>query len=81
LLGAMLKNSPKLTIDLVVHVKGKASLAKARAIAVRNYIVTYVPSVEKKQLPISWFGQAERVGAGKKAQNLSESVRFITNVK
>lgn len=81
LLGAMLKNSPKLTVDLVVHVKGNASLAKARAIAVRNYIVTYVPSVEKKQLPISWFGQAERVGSGKKAQNLSESVRFITNVK
>ncbi|SIN79350.1 tetratricopeptide repeat protein [Halodesulfovibrio marinisediminis] len=81
LLGAMLKNSPKLSVDVVVYVKGNKSLAKARAIAVRNYITTYVPDVERKQLPISWFGQSERIGSGKKAQHLPESVRFITHVK
>ncbi len=81
LLGAILKNSPELSVDLVVYVNGNASLAKARAIAIKNYILKYVPDVEKTQLPISWFGQSERVGSGKKAQRLSESVRFITNVK
>lgn len=81
LLGAMLKNSPELSVDVVVYVKGNTSLAKARAIAVKKYITTYVPDVEKKQVMTSWFGESELVGAGKKSQLLSESVRFITHVK
>lgn len=81
LLGAMLKNSPDLSVDIVVYVKGNKSLAKARAVAVKKYILNYVPNVERKQLPISWFGQAETVGSGKKAQRLSESVQFITTLK
>lgn len=81
LLGAMLKNSPDLSVNIVVNVKGKKSLAKARAFAVRNYIVKYVPDVETKQLPMSWFGQSEKVRYGKKIKYLPESVRFITKVK
>ncbi|MEZ6852291.1 tetratricopeptide repeat protein [Halodesulfovibrio aestuarii] len=80
LLGAMLKNAPNLSVNVVVYVKGNKSLAKSRAVAIKNYITGYVPDVERNQLPISWFGQSEIVGSSNKTQNLPESVRFITKV-
>lgn len=80
LLGAMLKNSPDLTINVVAYVKGNRKLARARAIAVRNYVTTYIPDVEKKQLPLSWFAESEIVRSGKRKVVLKESVQFVTDI-
>lgn len=74
----MLNNSPKLTVDLVVHVKGNASLAKARAIAVRNYIVTSVLGAALGKAN----GKAKmgkNVGLGK--NNCSQHVATARNTK
>ncbi|WP_197498799.1 tetratricopeptide repeat protein [Halodesulfovibrio spirochaetisodalis] len=80
LLGSMLKNSPKLRVNIVVYAKGKTSLAKQRALAVKKYILGYIPDVEKQQLILSWFGTSEKVRAGKRALYLPESVQFITHI-
>lgn len=80
LLGAMLKNSPDLSVNVVVYVKGDAKLAKKRAVAIREYITTYMPDVEKKQLPLSWFSRAEVLRAERTYVVLNESVQLVTKV-
>ncbi|OIQ49076.1 TPR repeat-containing protein YrrB [Pseudodesulfovibrio hydrargyri] len=80
-LSAMMRVNRELTVNIVAYVKGNAPLAKARANAVRDYMLNGNPDVNRSRLPLSWFGTAENVQVGDKAFALDQSVNFITEVR
>ncbi|WP_148266959.1 tetratricopeptide repeat protein [Pseudodesulfovibrio mercurii] len=80
-LSAMMQANKSLAVNMIVYVKGNASLAKARAIAMRDYMLNGHPDVDRNRLPLSWFGTAERVQVGDKTFALDQSVNFITEVR
>lgn len=80
-LGAMLRVNKALVVNIVAYAKGDAPLAKARATAVRDYMLNGNPDVDRSRLPLSWFGTAEEVQVGDKTFALDQSVNFITEVR
>ncbi|XXJ20839.1 tetratricopeptide repeat protein [Desulfovibrio caledoniensis] len=80
-LGAMMQVNKELAVNIVAYVKGSAPLAKARANAVRDYMLNSNPDVSRSRLPLSWFGTAEDVQVGDKRFALDQSVSFITDVR
>ena len=80
-LSAMMQVNKGLTLNVVAYVKGNAPLAKARANAVRDYMLNGNPDVDQSRLPLSWFGTAENVQVGDKSFTLDQSVSFITEVR
>ncbi|WP_319583616.1 tetratricopeptide repeat protein [uncultured Pseudodesulfovibrio sp.] len=80
-LSAMMQVNRELTVNIVVYVKGNASLAKARVNAVRDYMLNSNPDIERSRLPLSWFGTAENVQVGDRTFALDQSVSFITEVR
>ncbi|MGE4422045.1 MAG: tetratricopeptide repeat protein [Pseudodesulfovibrio sp.] len=80
-LSAMMQVNKGLVVDIVAYAKGNVPLAKARATAVRDYMLNGNPDVDRGRLPLSWFGTAEAVQVGDKTFSLDESVSFITEVR
>ncbi len=81
LLGAMLANRQDLVLHVVVYVEGDKALARARALAVRRGILDADQGVKASQLPLSWFGVAEKISAGNTAWRIRQSVNFVTQVR
>jgi tetratricopeptide (TPR) repeat protein len=80
-LSAMMQVNRGLVVNIVAYVEGNAPLAKARAAAVRDYMLNGNPDVDRRRLPLSWFGTAEDVQVGEKTFALGRSVSFITEVR
>ncbi|WP_338667997.1 tetratricopeptide repeat protein [Pseudodesulfovibrio methanolicus] len=80
-LSALMQVNKGLVVDIVAYVKGNAPLAKARAAAIRDYMLNAHPDVDRSRLPLSWFGTAENVQVGDKTFALDQSVSFITEVR
>ncbi|WP_272699441.1 tetratricopeptide repeat protein [Desulfovibrio sp. Fe33] len=80
-LGAMMKVNSDLTVHIVAYVKGDATLAKARAVALRDYMLNGNPGIGRERLPLSWFGTAEKVEVGGGVVALDQAVNFITEVR
>jgi tetratricopeptide (TPR) repeat protein len=80
-LSAMMQVNKELVVNIVAYAKGNAPLAKARATAIRDYMLNGNPDVDRSRLPLSWFGTAENVQVGDKQIALDQSVSFITEVR
>jgi tetratricopeptide (TPR) repeat protein len=80
-LSAMMRVNRQLTVHIVAYAEGDAPLAKARAEAVRGYMLNGNPDLDRSRLPLSWFGSAEQVEVAGKTFALDRSVNFITEVR
>ncbi len=82
LVGAILSNLKKGTLQVVVYVHNDKQLAKQRAMELNKTLLELCPDIRPERIRISWFGQAERVVTGKKTFIKNESVRiFLTHWK
>lgn len=80
-LAAMMQVNDKLTVHVVVYVKGNAALARDRARALREVVLSGKPGFGPERLPLSWFATPETIEVGEASFTLDESVNFITEVQ
>lgn len=81
LVGAVASNMGQGTLQIIVYQKKNKTLAKKRAISIRNYFRKTFPDLSGR-IGISWFSVPEEFSvAGKRLQS-NESVRFfLTDLK
>lgn len=80
-ISAMMRINTKLRLHIVTYDQGETGRAKARAKAIRDYMLSGNPDIDSKRLPLSWFGTAEIINAGDAEFSRNESVNFITDVR
>lgn len=82
LVGAIVSNLPKGTLQVVVYVHNNKQLAKERAIEIANTLHTFFPTIGPARIRISWFDTSEKITQGNKTYIKNESVRiFLTDWK
>lgn len=82
LVGAIVSNLKKGTLQVVVYVNKDQQLAKQRAIEIEKTLHELFPAIGPDRIRISWFGESEKVIHGKKSFAKNESVRvFLTDWK
>lgn len=69
------------TLQVVTYQKNNKELAHKRAIAIKKYLITNVPSISSKQIGISWFAEPQKVVVNKKKRRIDESVSFFVTMK
>ena len=79
--AAVLKNNKSLKLHVIAFHASGAGVAKARARAVREYILSQQDGIDPARLPLSWFGQAETVETSGSTVKLGESIAFVTAVQ
>lgn len=81
--GATVSNMEKGTLQIIAFQKNNKTLARKKAISIRNYMREHFPDLEKqKRIQISWFNVPEKYRIGKKKIRAEESIRFfLSNVK
>lgn len=75
--GAILENNAKLTLQVLAYQEGDAGLAKARALAVREHILQTYPRLDPGRIQASWFAVPESVRAGKKTYNRPQALHLF----
>lgn len=78
LIGEQLRADPDFKLHIIVYLEGRPEAAKRRGMAVRQAILSRVPEIDSGRLPLSWFGEAQKVEAGGQVWALGESVHFVT---
>jgi tetratricopeptide (TPR) repeat protein len=73
-IGAVLARNPGLRLQVVAFVADDGALAKARAHAVNEYLVSASPGLAPAQIGTSWFDTAETVLTTKGKRELKDSV-------
>ncbi len=75
--GATAVNMGRGKLQVVVYVQNDKEHAKARAVAIKKYLLEKFPTLRSRGIGISWFAQPETlILQGKKIKN-PESVRFF----
>jgi len=78
LVGETLDNMSRGTLNIIVYQVNNKSLAKSRAVSIRNYLIARYPDLQKNnRIRTSWFGTAEKRTVLKKTVVLKESVQFF----
>lgn len=77
LVGAILANLNKGTLQVVVYANKDSQLAEQRALAIEKTLQELVPAIAPDRIQISWFGVPEKVIHGGKAYSKNQSVRFF----
>ncbi len=77
LVGTILANLNKVTLQVVVYANKDTELARQRALAVKKTLHELVPAIAADRIQISWFGVSEKDIHGGKAYAKDQSVRFF----
>ena len=77
LVGTIITNHSKGTLQVVVYVNKDKQLAKQRAIEIEEILYEQFPAIGLGRIQISWLGVPEKVIQGKKKYVKNESVRFF----
>jgi hypothetical protein len=77
LVGAIVSNLNKGTLQVVVYVNKDKQLAQQRAREIENTLHELFPAIQTDRIGISWFGDQEKVSQGGKTFVKNESVRFF----
>jgi len=82
LVGTILANINKGTLQVVVYANKDTELARQRALAVKKTLHELVPTIDADRIQISWFGVQEKDIHGGKVYSKDQSVRlFLTDWK
>ena len=78
-IGAILDNNRRISLNIVVYQKGNKKLAAARARGIKTYILKKFPAIEADRLQLSWFGLSEKIKTQrKKVFTAGPSVNFFS---
>ena len=77
LVGAILANLNKGTLQVVVYANKDTELARQKALAVKKTLHELVPAIAADRIQISWFDAPEKDIHGGKAYAKDQSVRFF----
>ncbi|WP_457572005.1 tetratricopeptide repeat protein [Desulfovulcanus sp.] len=77
-LGSILSINKKIALKIIGYKKGDPVLAKARAKAVKDYLLENFPDIAPSRLTYDGYGRAERVKIKNKTYFLDKSISFVT---
>ncbi|MEH6631709.1 MAG: tetratricopeptide repeat protein [Halopseudomonas aestusnigri] len=80
-IAAVMHRNKDLKLNIIAFHASDVTSAKARAHAIRRYIQVQEEGIASSRLPLSWFGQAEKVQTSINHVTLGESVMFVTAVQ
>ena len=79
-LGAILENNQRTSLQIIVYQKNDRKLAQARAVSIKTYLHTNFPKIKPERLKLSWFGVPETIKTPrKKLFKAEKSVNFFTS--
>ena len=78
LLGSVITNAKLKNIHIVAYQKNNKPLAKARALSVKNYLITHFRTIKPEQINASWFDVPEEIKVKKKLFKEDESINCFT---
>ena len=77
LVGAIISNLEKGTLQIIVYKEGNTTLAQQRALLVKSTLLDLFPSLSESRIQISWFGTREILQRDGQRYSKGESVRFF----
>jgi len=77
LVGAIVSNLNKGTLQIVVHVNNDKQLSQLRVEEIKNALHELFPAIAQNRIQVSWFGAPEKTIQNGKAYAKNESVRFF----
>lgn len=80
-LGTVFSHMGKGTLQVVTYQNKNKELAHARAVTIKKYLLTNIPSISSKQIGISWFAEPQKLTVKKKRRKIDESVSFFVTMK
>jgi tetratricopeptide (TPR) repeat protein len=80
-IGEILSEKTDLSVHVVAYVKGDKTLARKRALAVRNFLGREYPEIAPERLAPSWFDKPESIKTDGRTHNLAQSVNIFTKVQ
>jgi tetratricopeptide (TPR) repeat protein len=80
-IGEILSKKTDLSVHVVAYVKGDKTLARQRALAVRNYVSREYPQVAPERLAPSWFDKPESIKTDGRTHSLAQSINIFTKVQ
>ena len=79
-LGAILENNQRTSLNVIVYQKNDRKLAQARAKAIKTYLLTHFPEIKPERLNLSWFGVPETIKTSRKKNFKADaSIIFFTS--
>lgn len=79
-LGAILVNNQRTSLNVIVYQKNDRELAQARAKSIKTYLLTNFPEIKPGRLKLSWFGVSETVITPRnKNFKADASINFFTS--
>ncbi|WP_163337365.1 tetratricopeptide repeat protein [Desulfopila sp. IMCC35008] len=81
LVGGIAEKMKKGKLQILVYQKNNKKLAKARATAIRQYLIEEFPGLPLKRIGISWFDSPQSFKIKKKKMKIEESVSFFISEK
>jgi tetratricopeptide (TPR) repeat protein len=76
-LVAVLEHKPDMDLHIVVFIQGNRSLAKRKALEIKDILSKYLPEGSSDRLIPSWFGSGEKVQISGKEYLVKTSVQLI----
>jgi hypothetical protein len=79
-LGAILENNQRTSLNVIVYQKNDGKLAQARAKSIKLYLLTNFPEIKPERLKLSWFGAPETIKTPrKKLFSADASINFFSS--
>ncbi len=79
-LGAILENNQRISLNIIVYQKNDRKLAQARAKRIKTYLLENFPEIKPERLKLSWFGVAETIKTPRKKRFKADtSINFFTS--
>lgn len=80
LIGEVFQDMANGVLQIVVYQKNNKELAKERAIAIKQFLLSEFPSFETKQIGVSWFAEPQKISIRNKKLSLDEGVSFFVTL-
>lgn len=77
LIGEVFQDMDKGTLQIVVYQKNNKELAKKRAIAVKQFLNSELPSLKTREIGVSWFAEPQQLTIKGKKLSVDEAVSFF----
>jgi tetratricopeptide (TPR) repeat protein len=79
-LGGILKNNRRISLNIIAYQKNNRKLAKAKAQSIKIYLLNNFSDIKPDRLKLSWFGIPETIKSPRKKKFKSdESINFFTS--
>ena len=80
-IGEIMAKKTDLSLHVVAYVKGDKTMARQRALTVRNFVIREYPEVAAERLAPSWFDKPEKIKTDGGTHSLAQSVNIFTKVQ